>query len=79
MIEIDVTDPTPTEYADRRPIAFARLRDDGAVDVYEPVRPDRPIRRIVLRLQPPPAPDESPWRLVERAARAIAEASEFPG
>jgi hypothetical protein len=33
-------------------------------------------RRIVLRLQPPPQPGESIWRLVERVAAAIARADE---
>lgn len=76
-IEIDVVEHS--NGLRRSPLAWASLKPDGTVDVVEPVRADRPIRRIVLRLQPPPAPDESPWRLVERAARAIAEASEFPG
>ncbi|MCS3893299.1 hypothetical protein M2171_002432 [Bradyrhizobium japonicum USDA 38] len=70
-IEIDVT-TYAAEGEEHRNTVFmwARVRNDGAVSALEPGR------RIVLRLEPPPSENESPWRLIERVGRAVAEASE---
>jgi len=70
-LEIDVNARAGDGENPRDPVfIWARVGDDGAVSALEPER------RIVLRLKPPPPEKESPWRIIERLARAVAEASE---